>query len=94
MGQVYIIIYVHGFSGGAVVKDPPAVQETQETWVWSLSQGDPLEEEMATLSSTCWENPMDRGTWWAAFHGVAKSQTKWACMHTHTHTYRKLSELY
>ena len=33
MGQVYIIIYVHGFSGGAVVKDPPAVQETQETWV-------------------------------------------------------------
>ena len=33
MGQLYIIIYVHGFSGGSVVKDPPAMQETQETWV-------------------------------------------------------------
>ena len=33
MGQIYIIIYVHGFSGGAVIKDPPAMQETQETWV-------------------------------------------------------------
>ena len=85
MGQLYIIIYVHGFSGGSVVKDPPAMQETQETWVWSLSQEDPLEEEMAAHSSTFWENPMDRGTWWAAFHGAAKSQTEWACMHTHTH---------
>ena len=22
------------------------------------------------------ENPMDRGAWWAAVHGVAKSQTR------------------
>ena len=22
------------------------------------------------------ENPMDRGTWWATVHGVAKSQTR------------------
>ena len=27
------------------------MQETQETWVQSLSQEDPLEEEMATNSS-------------------------------------------
>ena len=27
------------------------MQEMQETWVWSLSQEDPLEEEMATWSS-------------------------------------------
>ena len=27
------------------------MQETQETWVWSLGQEDPLEEEMATHSS-------------------------------------------
>ena len=26
------------------------MQETQETWVWSLGQEDPLEKEMATLS--------------------------------------------
>ena len=33
------------------VKNPPAKQETQETWVWSLGWDDPLGEEMATHSS-------------------------------------------
>ena len=32
------------------VKNPPTMQETQETWVQSLGQEDPLEEEMATHS--------------------------------------------
>ena len=32
-----------GFPGGSVVKYPPA---TQEPWVWSLGQEDPLEEEI------------------------------------------------
>ena len=27
------------------------------------------------LQYSCLENPMDRGAWWAAAHGVAKSQT-------------------
>ena len=31
------------------VKNPPAMQETQETWVQSLSQEDPLEEERQPL---------------------------------------------
>jgi len=31
-----------------VVKNLPAMQETQETWVPSLGGEDPLEEEMAT----------------------------------------------
>ena len=36
------------------------MQETQETWVRSLGQEDPLEEEMTTHSSTlAWENPID-----------------------------------
>ena len=34
-----------------MVKNPPAMQETQESWVQSLSQEDPLEKEMATHSS-------------------------------------------
>ena len=45
--------------------------------VSSLGQDDPLEEGMATHSSilACLENPMDRGSWQATFHGVTKSQT-------------------
>ena len=34
-----------------VVKNLPAIQETQETWVPYLGQQDPLEEEMVTHSS-------------------------------------------
>ena len=34
------------------------MQETQEAWVWSLDQEDPLEKEMATYSSIpAWEIP-------------------------------------
>ena len=39
------------FPDGSVGKYLPAVQETQETWVRSLGQEDPLEEEKATRSS-------------------------------------------
>ena len=28
------------------------------------------------LQHSCLENPMDRGAWWAAVHGVAKSRTQ------------------
>ena len=46
-------IYIRGFPGVSVVKIPPAMQET---WVQSLGQEDPLEEEMATQSSIlAWE---------------------------------------
>ena len=34
-----------------MAKNLPATQETQETWVHSLGQEDPLEKEMATHSS-------------------------------------------
>ena len=40
-----------GFSGGSVVKSPPAVQEPQEMQVRYLGWKDPLEEEKATHSS-------------------------------------------
>ena len=37
------------------VKNPPAMQDT---WVWSLSQEDPLEKGMATNSNTvAWKIP-------------------------------------
>ena len=28
------------------------------------------------LQYSCLENPMDRGAWWAAVHGVTKSRTR------------------
>ena len=36
---------------------------------------------------SCLENPMDRGAWQVAVHGVIKSWTwlKWLSMHAHTH---------
>ena len=34
------------------IKNPPVMQEMQEMGVRPLGQGDPLEEGMATLSST------------------------------------------
>ena len=43
------------FPNGSVVKNLPAVQKT---WIQSLAQEDPLEEEMATHSSVlAWEIP-------------------------------------
>ena len=45
-----------------MVKNPHAMQET---WVGSLGWEDPLEEGMASHSSTlAWRIPMDRGPWW------------------------------
>ena len=41
-------ILVLGFPGGSVVKNPPAMEETQAQ---SLGQEDPLEKGMATHSS-------------------------------------------
>ena len=47
-----------GFPGGSEIKNPPAVQEEQETWVGSLGQEDPLEKEMAPhCSILAWKSP-------------------------------------
>ena len=40
-----------GYPSGLVVKNPPAIQKTQETQVRSLGWEYPLEEELATYSS-------------------------------------------
>ena len=56
-----------------MLKNLPAIRET---WVRLLGWEDPLEEGMATHSSSlAWRIPMDRGAWWATVHGVAKNQT-------------------
>ena len=63
------------------------MQETQEMWVWSLGQQDPLEEEMATHSSIlAWKNSMDSGAWKATVYGVTKSDM---IENTNTHTHQE-----
>ena len=58
-GEICTGVYCQkGFPGGSVVKNLPAMQETQETRVPSLGWEDPLEEEMATHSSIlAWSIP-------------------------------------
>ena len=74
---------MQGFPGDTVVKNLPAVQETQEKWVRSLGLKGSLEEEITTHSS-CLKNSTDRGAWWAtvhAVHGAAKRRI-WLSMYT------------
>jgi len=57
-----------GFPGGSMIKNPPAMQESQEKQVQSLGREDALEEGMATHSS--------RGAWWAT---KRLSMGPWTC---------------
>ena len=35
---------------------------------------------------SCWDNPMDRGAWWATIHGLTKGRTPLSNKaHVHTH---------
>ena len=63
------------------VKNPPAVQKTQETWVWSLGQEDPIKEEMATLSSILtWKVPWTEEPDGLQSKGLQRVGHDWACM--------------
>ena len=75
------IKYWRGFSGGSVVKNPLAMQQTH---VQSLGPGDPLEKEMATHSSILvWEIPWteEPGRLW--FMGLQESDTTLRLNHHH-----------
>ena len=71
------------------VKNPSAVQETQEMYIWSLGQEDPLGQEMAMHSSILtWKIPQTEELGGLQSMGFAKSQTwpsDWT--QTLTHTY-------
>ena len=60
--------------------------------VRSPGQEDPLEEDMATHSSSlAWRIPVARGALWVTVYRVAKSgtQLKRLSLHTHIHSYKK-----
>ena len=55
-----------------LVKNPPVMWET---WVWSLGWEAPLEEGLATHSSSfAWRSTMDRWAWRAPVHGVSRGR--------------------
>ena len=58
-----------------MVKNPLAMQETQEMRVQSLSQEDPWSRNGNPLQYPGLENAMDRRAWKVTVHGVSKSQT-------------------
>ena len=57
---ICILSVFTGFFSDSSVKNPLAMQEPQETWVHSLNQEKPLEEDYGNpLQKSCLENPMD-----------------------------------
>ena len=58
MAQKHTLLLAQGFPSGLAIKNPPAMQETQEMQVRSLGGEDPLEEEMVICSSILtWTTP-------------------------------------
>ena len=64
------------------VKNAPAMQETQERWVLSLGQEDPLEKEMATHSSMLtWKIPWAEEPGGLLSKGLQRVGHDWVPMH-------------
>ena len=54
--------------------NPPAMQETKNTQVWSLGWEDsPGRGNGNSLQYSCLKNPLDKGTWWASPKGCKES---------------------
>ena len=69
------------------VKNPPAMQETQETQLQIPGSGRSLEGGNGNAFQYSYlENPMDIRDWQATIHGVTKSLS-WLSMHVNTHTH-------
>ena len=64
------MIVMHDFPGGSVVKNSPANAEDSD-WIpgWRRFLG---EGNGNPVQYSCLGNPMDRGAWLSAVHGVAK----------------------
>ena len=54
----------------------PIFREVREYLIFLKAKHNCGEGNGTPLQYCCPENPMDGGAWWAAVHGVAKSQTR------------------
>ena len=74
-----------GFPGGSAVKNPPAMEKPQETWVQSLGPERTLEEGVATHSSVlAWRIPWIEepgGLQSMGSQTVGQDWSNLACMH-------------
>ena len=68
------IISVYGFPGGSDSKESAC--NSGNLGLIPGSRRSSAEGNDNPLQYTCLENPMDRGAWWAAGHGVAKSRKR------------------
>ena len=74
VGLREINYYVVDFSGGSVVKNPPAnAGDARDADSIPGSGRSPGGGNRSPLQYSCLENPVDRGAWQAAVHGVAES---------------------
>ena len=92
---IYLMTVIHKYRTSQVtqwVKYPPAIQETQETWIRPLSREGPLEEDMATHSSIlAWRIPWTEepgGLKSIGWQRVRHDRSDWACTHTCIHKFR------
>ena len=87
----YRFLYLKSaFLGGASSKEPACqCRDIRDAGSIPGLGRSPEREHGNPIQYSWLENPMDRGAWRAAVHGVAESQT-WlsACAHTHTHTHQ------
>ena len=68
-----------------VVKNLPAnAGDTRDAGSIPGSGRSPGGEHGNPLQCSCLGNPRDKGTWWAAVHGVAKTRTLLKRLSTHT----------
>ena len=77
--SLYSLLLPHsqGFLGGSGVKDLPANAGNNRGMGLIPGSGrSPGVRNGNALQYSCLGNPMDRGAWWAAVHGVTKSRTQ------------------
>ena len=69
---MYVCVHM-GFPGGSVVKNLPA--NARDVGSIPRLGRSPGRGNSNPLQCSCWDNPIDRGPWWATVHGVTKSWT-------------------
>ena len=97
--HVYIYIHVlfwelHRFLSGKEFTCQCRRHRRLEVDPWvrkiSLTQGGGKDQgggDGNPLQNSCWDNPMDRGAWWATVYRITKSLT-WQSKHMHMHCFQ------